>query len=304
MHNKFNVALVAAALVVATTAHADDTKKVSAKKKTQPTTTQTQPQGQTQTDKKDDGTPAKEQAGKKMDEADQSADQTNRDVVGNGQQNENEREAQDPKLRKQKPEDVQKPAEKIGKTTTNAAEVVGNGVQDATSATDRAGAYRPFEVSWNPLGLIVGGRVSFNGEWAPVTHHAVIVSPHFITTSQDVVSGADQSFTQRYTGVGGEVGYRYYTGHRGPNGVFVGPSLLGGVYNAGLQGKDQAFTNIGVAADVGVQGILWEHFLLGGGVGVEYLHVSHDFGDLPSGPAAIAESGVKPRLLLQGGAAF
>jgi hypothetical protein len=88
------------------------------------------------------------------------------------------------------------------------------------------------------------------------------------------------------------------------NGIFVGPSLVGGVYNAGLPTGNQPFTNIGVAADVGLQDILWDHLVVGGGIGVEYLIVSHDFGDLPLGPSTIASSGLKPRVLLTVGYGF
>ncbi len=88
------------------------------------------------------------------------------------------------------------------------------------------------------------------------------------------------------------------------NGVFVGPSLIGGLYNGGLPNGNQAFTNIGVAADVGLQDILWNHVVGGGGVGVEYLQVSHSFGDLPTGPSTVASTGIKPRLVLSAGYAF
>lgn len=239
-----------------------------------------------------------------VDDADDSADKTNASVVGEDAQDENQREALDPKLRKKNNKEGDKIAEDIGIATTNAARYVTDGVSDATSASDKPGPYRPFALSWNPLGLIVGGRVSIGAEWAPITHHAVIVSPHFARTSADVVSGANDSFKQTFTGFGGELGYRYYTGHRGMNGVFVGPSLIAGVYNAALPGRDQPFTNFGVAMDVGVQHIIADHFLIGGGVGIEYLRVSHDFGDLPDGPSTIASQGVKPRLLFQGGYAF
>ena len=51
-------------------------------------------------------------------------------------------------------------------------------------------------------------------------------------------------------------------------------------------------------------GLIRGHLLVGGGVGVEYLSVSHDFHDLPTGPSTVASSGVKPRLLGQAGYAF
>jgi hypothetical protein len=44
--------------------------------------------------------------------------------------------------------------------------------------------------------------------------------------------------------------------------------------------------------------------VVGGGAGIEYLWVIHDFHDAPTGPRTIASSGVKPRLLLSGGYGF
>ena len=88
------------------------------------------------------------------------------------------------------------------------------------------------------------------------------------------------------------------------NGIFIGPSVLAGIYNAGLQEGAKVFTNLGVAADLGFQHIFLNHVALGAGVGIEYLHVSTSFGDLPPGPSTIATSGIKPRLLAQAGYAF
>jgi hypothetical protein len=146
--------------------------------------------------------------------------------------------------------------------------------------------------------------VSFNMEWAPATHHVIQISPHIVHTTTDVATGSNTTLQQAFSGVGTELGYRYYTGHRGMNGVFVGPSLILGFYNASLPNGETPFTDVGVAADVGVQEILWDHLVVGGGAGLEYLQVSHDFGDLPTSAATIASSGIKPRLLLEVGYGF
>ena len=146
--------------------------------------------------------------------------------------------------------------------------------------------------------------MSFTAEWVPITHHAIEVSPHFVHTTADVAVNGSSTESQAFSGFGGEIGYRYYTGHRGPNGVFIGPSLIAGIYNAGLPDGNQAFTNIGIAGDVGVQQIFWDHLVIGGGLGVEYLSVSHDFHDLPTGPSTIASTGIKPRVIFQAGYGF
>jgi hypothetical protein len=286
-------AVVLATFAIGTTALADDTPKDTDKKVETKTKSATK-----KAKKKSKG--AVEDVTKKTDEA---ASDANKAIVGEDQQDKNEREA-----RKPRPTDAQQThhegAEKVGKTTTTAAEAIAEGVEDVTRATDKPGKYNPFAIEWAPLGLFVGGRVSLNAEYAPVTHHVIVLSPHFVHTSADVAATGDTKITQTFTGAGAELGYRYYTGHKGMNGVFVGPSLIGGVFNAALPNGDQAFTNYGIAVDVGVQEIFADHFVLGGGVGLEYLKVSKDFGDLSTGPSTVASTGFKPRFLLEGGYAF
>jgi hypothetical protein len=243
--------------------------------------------------------------------AGEDAAEANRTLVGEEKQKKNEMRARDPKNSEPTPEERRKadaearqPAQAIGRATTTAAVTIADAAHDATRATDRPGKYNPFAIALNPLGLFVGGRVSLNLEYAPVTHHVIVVSPHIVSTSAEIAQSDNRTANQTFSGAGGEVGYRYYTGHRGMNGVFVGPSLIGGVYNANLPSGNDGFTNIGVAADVGVQQVFWDHLVLGGGLGVEYLSVSEEFHDLPAGPSTIASSGVKPRFLASAGYAF
>jgi hypothetical protein len=219
----------------------------------------------------------------------------NRDVVGQRTEAENERRARTP------PPPKGQAGEPVGQTTTTAAETA---ARDVTRAMEKPGPYEPYAIELNPLGLIVGGRVSLSLEWVPVTHHGLIVSPHFVHTTADIATGPGTFQSQSFTGVGGEIGYRYYSGTRGPIGIFVGPSLIFGVYNAGLPNGNQAFTDVGLAVDGGVQTILLDHLVLGAGAGLEYLKVSHDFGDLPMGPSTIASTGLKPRILASAGYGF
>ena len=235
-----------------------------------------------------------------------AAAEVNEDIVGKTTQQKNEMRARDPKLRdaQRQEQSAQKTGEAVGRATTTAATAVADTTADVTRATDRPGAYRPFAVELNPLGLVVGGRISLGFEFAPVTHHVIIFSPHYVRTTADIDVSANRQVSQSFTGGGAELGYRYYTGNRGMNGVFIGPSIIGGVFNAGLPGEDKTFTSFGGAVDVGVQTIVFDHLVLGAGVGVQYLHVSEDFGDLPAGPSTIASTGFKPRLLAQAGYAF
>ncbi|HEX8792619.1 MAG TPA: hypothetical protein VF765_16840 [Polyangiaceae bacterium] len=281
----------------------------------------------------------REPGGSAVREANQSADtaanQLNRRIVGEQQQRRNEQQAQGMRYRcvseglgsthqgltsQQGPERQNTPntgrasmqpgnepspaANQVGQTAAQATGGLERTVRDVTEATNPPGPYRPFAIEVNPLGLFVGGRLSLTGEWVPATHHAIEVSPHFVHTTANVPLSGGTMGTQAFTGAGTELGYRYYTGTRGMNGVFIGPSLIAGLYNAGLPGGNQLFTNVGVAGDVGIQEILWNHLVVGGGVGIEYLQVSHDFGDLPMGPSTIASTGLKPRFLLQAGYGF
>ncbi len=287
------------------------------------------------------GEQGREPGGPAVQEANESADtaanRLNRQIVGEQQQRRNELEAQAGQYRcvaeghvappdqgvtsmqatgrtssaqgtgrtSMHPGNEPSPApSEVGQTAAQATGGIERTVRDVTEATAPPGPYRPFAIEVNPLGLFLGGRLSFNAEWAPATHHAIQVSPHFVHTTANIPLSGGSMGTEAFTGVGTELGYRYYTGTRGMNGVFVGPSLILGMYNAGLPMGNQLFTNVGVAGDIGVQEILWNHVVVGGGVGIEYLQVSHDFGDLPIGPSTIASTGLKPRFLLEAGYGF
>jgi hypothetical protein len=310
-HALVSVVIATALASVSTAARADDTARPnepSNPSDTNPNPSKAPQQGGTQQPKRASGKakqtkqpePLTKKVEKTTKEGADTARKANEAVVGRETQAENEAKARDSRTRAKDNREAKETGEAVGKTTTTAAEVVA----DATRFADPPGPYSPFAIEVNPLGLVVGGRWSAQVEWAPVTHHVILASPHFIHTSQDVAINPDVRESQTYTGVGGELGYRYYTGHRGMNGVFIGPSLIGGVYNASLPAGSQAFTNYGIAADVGLKGLVGDHVALGGGVGIEYLHVSHEFGDLPTGAAAIASTGFKPRLIFEAGYAF
>lgn len=287
--------LVLATCAVSSTALADDARSDTGSN-TKEKTTQKADKKDTTTKKKQKG--AVEEATKTTEGA---GEDVSKAIVGEEQHEKNVREARKPRPKDKKDH---KAAEDIGEATTTAAEAVINAGEAATRATDQPGKYNPLALELSPLGLFVGGRLSVQAEFAPATHHVILVSPHFVNTSSDVAISPDARVTQTFTGVGAELGYRYYTGRKGMNGVFVGPSIIGGVFNGSLPNGDQGFTNIGLAVDVGIQEVFADHFVLGGGLGLEYLHVSHDFDDLSAGPATIASTGVKPRFLLAGGYAF
>jgi hypothetical protein len=283
------------------------TTKPKAKKDTKSTTTKSKTTDSKSTKAKGtDGNSTHHEGG-----PDSAARKLNEDIVGPEQQKKNEAGARNPANEQPHPGQTQKThkgaedfGNSVGKTTTTAAVAVATATEDVTRATDHPGRYNPFAIEFNPLGLVVGGRLSFGFEWAPVTHHVIILSPHFVHTTAETDIGNGVTQDQKFTGVGGEIGYRYYTGHKGMNGVFVGPSVLGGVYNGALPAGSHTFVSGGLAVDVGVQEVVFNHLVLGAGIGIEYLKASHDFQDLPAGPWTIAQSGIKPRLLAQAGYAF
>src|SRR5438477_10623067 len=83
---------------------------------------------------------------------------------------------------------------------------------EAPANTDKPAApaqekqFKPFAVEANPLAATLG-RYSIQGEWLPAEHHAIVLNPFFEHTSTDI-----GSYSETFSGFGGEVGYRYYTG--------------------------------------------------------------------------------------------
>ena len=166
-------------------------------------------------------------------------------------------------------------------------------IDPALVAADR---FRHVALVANPLGLIAG-HVSVEAQWMLAEHHALVVNPFL-----DVVESSVVLFTgddRQQFGYGGELGYRYFSGRRGPNGLFVGPSVIYGHNHvsagADAHGTDvgvQDFSYVGAAIDFGAQGILDSGFTIGGGAGAG---LTLRFGDKPSW---------SPRLLFTIGYAF
>lgn len=155
----------------------------------------------------------------------------------------------------------------------------------------------------NPVGIAIG-RYSIQGEYMLARHHAVTLNPFFTSTSikvNDVEVGS-------LTGFGGELGYRFYTGNKGANGFFVGPSVLFASYNSEAVGggSSQSFTAMGGALDLGGQFIIGPGVVLGVGGGLQYTSNSEEINtdNLNLASAVIAGGGVRPRLLFAVGYSF
>jgi hypothetical protein len=170
-------------------------------------------------------------------------------------------------------------------------------------------AFKPFSLELNPLAAAIG-RYSIQGEWLPAAHHAIVLNPHFDHVSTDIsesANGASVSYSEAFTGFGSELGYRFYTGEKGANGFYVGPSLLVAHYSASAEGlPSTSFNSIGAAVDAGGQWILGPGIVVGFGFGLQYTSVSAggNTDGLPLAAAVIAGGGVRPRTLLTVGYAF
>jgi hypothetical protein len=165
----------------------------------------------------------------------------------------------------------------------------------------------------NPLGLTIG-RYSISGEYLVATHHAVTLNPFYTHAPVTFTVNGKEIDGGALNGFGGELGYRFYTGSKGPNGFFVGPSVLvasfsqsapAGAEAAGSKGS-QSFGSFGGAIDIGGQGVIGPGIVIGGGFGLQYTKNTEtlDSANLNLASAIIAGGGLRPRFLFALGYAF
>jgi hypothetical protein len=167
-------------------------------------------------------------------------------------------------------------------------------------------AFKSFALEANPLASAIG-RYSVQAEWLPAMHHALVLNPHIDHTSYDIGVAQNVSISENLTGFGAELGYRFYTGEKGANGFYVGPSLLVAHYSASASGfPGTSFSSVGAAVDAGGQFIIGPGVVVGFGFGLQYTSVSGDAdtSGLPLAAAVFAGGGVRPRTLLTVGYAF
>jgi hypothetical protein len=169
---------------------------------------------------------------------------------------------------------------------------------------------RPVAVTINPLGLAFE-RYGGNVEVSPLPHHVFTGSlytqavPVWLVKS---ISGRSEIHDSSGSSLGGELGYRLYSGSIGADGLFVGPSFVSVPLayprvDGDLRSADLVrFNALGAAFDVGVQKVTSSGFTIGGGVGVMYLayEMPQDVRRIPIG----LEPHVLPRLLLAAGWSF
>ena len=165
-------------------------------------------------------------------------------------------------------------------------------------------------VEWNPLTLLVG-KVSGNVVLVPVSHHALILTPFYVSATTapiyvfDDSGNATQTPQQRFRGWGGELGYRYYSGERGPRGWFAGPSLILGWMTATAQdGTTLGYLDYGLAADIGYQLLIDDDIALSLGAGLQYTRTSKGIPSQQFPADTYSNDLVRPRALLSLGWAF
>lgn len=155
--------------------------------------------------------------------------------------------------------------------------------------------FRPLALTANPLTLVLG-RIGANIEYLPVPHHGIMLNPYYSSVSVETPDARTE-----FEFFGGELGYHFYTGRKGANGFFVGPSFVymrttssSECLEAGCSVEPEIdFTTYGVAVDLGGQVVFDNGITLGAGGGLMYLTSSGG----SEGGSLIKFQGTLPRIL-------
>jgi hypothetical protein len=172
---------------------------------------------------------------------------------------------------------------------------------------------RILAVEFNPLPLIIG-KVSVSAVIAPVDHHALILTPFYISTTTWPIYTYQGSYNQAtsmqlpqqsFSGFGGEIGYRYYTGLGGPRGFFVGPSFIfAGMTAKAQDGSSTDYLDLGGALDVGYELLVMDTVAISLGVGAQYTAPDKTIPNQQFPADVYANGKLEPRALASIGWAF
>lgn len=191
------------------------------------------------------------------------------------------------------------PAEHAAEPSAPAAAPTSADPTDEGTLGAPRGEHRWLTLSYNPFTL-QAARYGANAELLVLSHHVIEGTLYWANTLTN-----EDSFNNRFRGIGGEIGYRYYTGHDGPRGIFVGPSFLLGSFEAiPARGATTQFQNYGVALDFGYQALVADRWVVGVGGGLQYNRPDKTFPQQEVPASVYANPGVRPRLLLALGVAF
>ncbi len=167
-------------------------------------------------------------------------------------------------------------------------------------------------VAWNPVPAFTIGKASFDVVITPFSHHALILSPFYATTTTQPIVVQDAAGNpvarlpqQTFQGFGGEIGYRYYSGRGGPRGFFAGPSFLIGAFDAIAQDQSKtSYVSFGGALDVGFSTLIADRLALAFGAGAQYTVNDKSIPNQQFPASIYANGGLRPRVLLALGVAF
>jgi hypothetical protein len=148
-------------------------------------------------------------------------------------------------------------------------------------------------------------RLTVGYEYMPGSHHSFGLTLHGQAPGTYVptpVKGAA-------TGFGGEIGYRFYGGSRGPGGPFVGASFLCGGYASAptflaIRPKTTHYAQYGVALEVGWAVHIDRTIVLAMGIGVQRTWIGVDRERLSDFAQMVVGDGVRPRAMIQVGRVF
>jgi hypothetical protein len=181
----------------------------------------------------------------------------------------------------------------------------------APKATPR----KHISIEVNPIPMIAG-RYGGNVEYVPFVHHALTASVFYQTFSSQtlgiVMPKAVDTSAGAQARLGGEVGYRFYSGHIGPNGFFAGASgvatpLALPRVRPDLHTEVVSFQTFGAAVDIGAQWVSDWGITIGAGIGGMYLfYDAPKSAALPAGAPSISvpQPHILPRVLLAAGWSF
>lgn len=141
-----------------------------------------------------------------------------------------------------------------------------------------------FTISANPLNLALNS-ISVNGEYMLTKHHGLTVTPSFVITPKDALFDV---FMEARGDFGIEVGYRFYSGSRGTNGFFMGPSFVymymhrRAIHNDSDEVVERdSYSVYGLAVDLGGAHVSKGGFFIGAGGGMMFLRTTRDKYPLP-----------------------
>jgi len=167
--------------------------------------------------------------------------------------------------------------------------------------------FKHYSITANPLSMIFT-RVGANLEYMPAPHHGIMLYPSYFEWNFSFgFAGASAGTKLKLYGI--ELGYHFYTGEKGPNGFFIGPSLIlmrdkrtltashDSYGDESLEGTGNWY---GVALDFGGQHVFDGGFTIGGGLGAMRLTRN----GIENSGVTIKYTGVLPRFLFMIGYSF